>query len=137
MLIPIDALDQDIPLYKQLDFSRPSLRTSVSVALFIIASKVQNACHVHLATLKKYTMPQHRLFSAVVCPHYTSECILYLAIAIVAAPAGQVLNRTVIAGLGFVFANLAVTADSTRTWYMEKFGADSVAGRRRMIPYLY
>jgi 3-oxo-5-alpha-steroid 4-dehydrogenase 3 len=92
---------------------------------------------VHLASLKKYTLPQHRLFQYVVCPHYTSECMIYVAIAIVAAPQGQILNRTVLAGLGFVFTNLAVTADSTRKWYTEKFGSTKLAGRKRMVPFLY
>lgn len=117
--------------------TNPSLKTMMALVLFTFASAVQHRCHVHLTSLKKYTMPQHRLFSTVVCPHYTSECLVYMAIAMVAAPPGQMLNKTVLAGLGFVFSNLAVTADSTRKWYVEKFGKDRVAGRKRMVPYLY
>ena len=71
------------------------------------------------------------------CPHYTSECVIYIAIAIVAAPKGQLVNKTILAGLGFVVSNLAVTADSTRKFYLEKFGVDNLKGRWRMVPYVY
>ena len=54
-----------------------------------------------------------------------------------AAPHGQMFNRTVLAGLGFVASNLAVTADSTKKWYSKKFGVEKVAGCWRMIPYVY
>lgn len=132
-----DVLSQDIPLTGLLEFSKPSLKTFIALPLFMLASAIQHTCHLHLASLKKYTLPHHRLFQSVVCPHYTSECMIYLSIAIVAAPKGQVLNRTVFTGLGFVFSNLAVTADSTRKWYIEKFGIEKLADRRRMVPYVY
>jgi len=109
----------------------------IAILLFILGSSIQHSCHKHLASLKKYTIPQHWLFQSIVCPHYTSECLVYVAIAIVAAPEGYILNRTVLAGLGFVVSNLAVTADSTRKWYVEKFGAKNLAGRWRMVPYVY
>src|SRR6187402_1645134 len=92
-----------------LEISKPSMKTFVAVPIFILASGIQHDCHEHLASLKKYTLPQHYWFQSVVCPHYTSECLIYLAIAIVAAPPGQLLNKTVLAGLGFVASNLAVT----------------------------
>jgi len=98
---------------------------------------MQHDCHMYLAGLKKYTLPQRYLFRLIVCPHYTSECLIYLAIAIVAAPEGQSLNKTVLAGLAFVVSNLAVTADSTRKWYVEKFGEESLKGRWRMLPFVY
>jgi len=63
--------------------------------------------------------------------------MIYLAIAIIAAPGDQLLNKTVLAGLGFVASNLAVTADSTRKWYVVKFGEKKVESRWRMVPYLY
>jgi 3-oxo-5-alpha-steroid 4-dehydrogenase 3 len=55
----------------------------------------------------------------------------------VAAPKGQIINRTVLAGIGFVASNLAVTADSTKKWYVEKFGTEQLEGRWRMVPYIY
>ncbi len=63
--------------------------------------------------------------------------MIYLAIAIIAAPGDEFLNKTVLAGLSFVASNLAVTADSTRKWYVEKFGEKELEGRWRMVPYLY
>ncbi|TGO79781.1 hypothetical protein BELL_0023g00240 [Botrytis elliptica] len=120
-----------------IDISQPSLKTCVAVPLFVIASVCQHECHKHLASLKKYTLPSNPFFRHIVCPHYTSECLLYIAVAIAAAPQGQFLNRTILAGLCFVISNLGVTADSTRKWYATKFGVDSVKGRWRMIPYLY
>jgi 3-oxo-5-alpha-steroid 4-dehydrogenase 3 len=113
------------------------LKTAIGVPLFLLASGLQNDCHKHLASLKKYSLPQRGLFKQIVCPHYTSECLIYVALAIIAAPPGQALNKTVLAGLGFVVSNLGVTADSTKKWYIEKFGAENVESRWKMIPYLY
>ncbi|CAD6442964.1 b6018af8-a052-4748-8d21-04c424f847d4 [Sclerotinia trifoliorum] len=130
----LNAIENPLDL---IEISKPSLKTSVAVPLFVIASVIQHECHKHLASLKKYTLPSHPFFRNIVCPHYTSECLLYIAIAIVAAPQGQTLNRTVLAGLCFVISNLGVTADSTRKWYVAKFGIDNLKGRWRMLPYVY
>ncbi|KAH6719737.1 3-oxo-5-alpha-steroid 4-dehydrogenase-like protein [Leptodontidium sp. MPI-SDFR-AT-0119] len=107
-----------------IDLGPPSAKTCIAVPMFLLASGIQHTCHKHLASLKKYTLPQKYWFQQVVCPHYTSECVIYAAIAIVAAPPGQLMNKTVLAGLGFV-------------WYVEKFGMEKLKGRWRMIPYLY
>jgi 3-oxo-5-alpha-steroid 4-dehydrogenase 3 len=72
-----------------------------------------------------------------VCPHYTCECLLYLSLAVVAAPEGKILNQTVMSALLFVVLNLGATAHGTRRWYVGKFGATSVASRWTMIPVLY
>ncbi|KAG9246391.1 3-oxo-5-alpha-steroid 4-dehydrogenase-like protein [Calycina marina] len=120
-----------------LEISWPSMRSSIATVIFAVASLSQHGCHVYLASLKKYTLPDRGLFGLVVCPHYTCECLVYIAIAVVAAPKDRVLNTTVLSGLGFVVTNLAVTADSTLEWYAEKFGADKVRGRKRMVPFLF
>ncbi|QSZ34931.1 hypothetical protein DSL72_007793 [Monilinia vaccinii-corymbosi] len=119
------------------EFSKPSLKTCVAVPIFVAASIIQHECHEHLASLKKYTLPSHPFFRRIVCPHYTSECLVYLAITVAAAPQGQILNRTMLAGLFFVVSNLGVTADSTREWCVKKFGVDKLVGRWRMVPYVY
>ena len=131
------SLPYNVPLTTAVEISKPSLKTFISVPIFILASGIQHDCHVHLASLKKYTIPQHHMFRSTICPHYTCECLVYVSIAIVAAPKGQVLNRTVLAGISFVVSNLAVTADSTRTWYIAKFGAQKFEDRWRMVPYMY
>ncbi|RGP59021.1 hypothetical protein FLONG3_11311 [Fusarium longipes] len=106
-------------------------------ALFLVAYFKQNQCHRHLASLKKYTLPNEGWFKYIICPHYTSECLVYLAIAWIAAPHGQLLNKSVLGALVFVAVNLGATAKGTKAWYEQKFGADKVAGRWLMIPPVY
>lgn len=77
------------------------------------------------------------MFRYIVCAHYTCECLIYLGLAMVAAPTGLWRNRTVWCGLIFVAVNLGSTANGTKKWYAQKFGADKVAGRWRMIPYVF
>ena len=115
----------------------PSIRTCIGVLIFVFASGIQHDCHAHLASLKKYSLPDHPVFNSLICPHYFAECMIYLALSIIAAPSGHFLNGTIVCALIFVVVNLGVTADGTKRWYEEKFGADKVAGRWRMIPYVY
>lgn len=135
-LIAIAALSRVGPLV-EIQYSRPSAKTSVAIPMFVLASLAQNTCHEHLASLKKYSLPQHSMFRSIICPHYTCECLIYLAIAIISAPQGRFVNGTVMAGLVFVGSNLAVTADSTRKWYAEKFGEEAVGNRWRMVPFIF
>lgn len=114
-----------------------SVKSVVALIVFLGASIIQYDCHKYLASLKKYSLPNHAIFRYVVCPHYTCECFIYVSIAIVSAPTGRMFNGTVLAGLAFVVSNLAVTADGTREWYVDKFGKEAVKGRWRMVPYLY
>lgn len=107
------------------------------LALYFVACMKQNQCHRYLASLKKYTLPNEGWFRFFICPHYTCECLLYVAIAWVAAPPGQLFNTTVLLGLVFVAVNLGATAFGTKKWYVEKFGADKVAGRWVMIPFIF
>lgn len=109
----------------------------VALSLFISAWVSQYRCHKHLAGLKKYSLPDLGMFRHLVCPHYTCECVIYLSLAIVAAPEGQLCNTTLLSALMFVAVNLGVTAHGTRSWYTEKFGPEAVAGRRILIPFLY
>jgi 3-oxo-5-alpha-steroid 4-dehydrogenase 3 len=90
-----------------------------------------------LASLKKYTLPSEGWFRYIICPHYTSECLVYLAIAWIAAPHGQIFNRSILGALMFVAVNLGATAKGTKAWYEQKFGADKVAGQWLMIPPVY
>ncbi|ROW17488.1 hypothetical protein VPNG_00909 [Cytospora leucostoma] len=109
----------------------------VALPLFIFAWVSQYRCHKYLAGLKKYSLPDLGMFRHLVCPHYTCECVIYLSLAIVAAPEGQLCNTTLLSALIFVAVNLGVTAHGTRSWYTEKFGPEKVAGRRILIPLLY
>ncbi|GIZ40346.1 hypothetical protein CKM354_000368900 [Cercospora kikuchii] len=125
-------------------FSPPSFRTFVGFLVFILASGFQHDCHAYLASLKTggqstnaYRMPGHPAWNVSLTPHYLAECLIYLAIAIVAAPAGHILNVTMLCALIFVAVNLGVTADGTKKWYTQKFGAEQTQGRARMIPFIY
>ncbi|KAH0443399.1 3-oxo-5-alpha-steroid 4-dehydrogenase [Colletotrichum camelliae] len=114
-----------------------SLQAVIGVAMYLYGWTMQNWCHKHLASLKKYSLPERGLFRYLVCPHYTCECLLYLGLAIAAAPKGQWINRTLLSAFWFIVANLGTTADGTKQWYAQKFGAEKVASKWKMIPLLF
>lgn len=115
----------------------PSLRTFLCLPMFLFASGLQHDCHYYLFSLQKYTVPAHPLFSRVVCPHYTAECAIYLSLTLLAAPPGEWVNKTLLSALAFVAINLGITAGTSRKWYAQKFGEDSVRGKWNMIPVVY
>ncbi|KAJ5834874.1 3-oxo-5-alpha-steroid 4-dehydrogenase [Penicillium robsamsonii] len=115
----------------------PSLRTFFLIPLFLVASGLQHDSHHYLFSLKKYTLPEHPMFRGVVCPHYGAECIVYLSLALLAAPQGEWVNKTMLSCLAFVAVNLGLTARNTKQWYAQKFGEDSVQDWWFMIPYVY
>lgn len=115
----------------------PSLRTFICVPMFLVASGVQHDCHHYLFSLEKYTLPTHPVFTRVVSPHYTAECATYLSLALLAAPKGGLVNKTLLSSLCFVAVNLGVTAGTSREWYRTKFGDDAVRGKWNMIPWVY
>ncbi|KAJ5084613.1 hypothetical protein NUU61_009192 [Penicillium alfredii] len=130
-------LTEDLTLEHVQMTNAPKLRTFLCVPLFLIASGLQHDCHHYLFSLKKYTVPDHPMFRGVVCPHYGAECVIYLSLALVAAPPGQIVNKTLLACFVFVAVNLGLTARTTRQWYTEKFGKDAVQGWWLMIPGIY
>lgn len=107
------------------------------LAFFFVAWIKQNECHRHLASLKKYTLPSEGMFKYVVCPHYACECAIYLAMSFMAAPSGDLFNKSVLCGLVFVVVNLGVTAHGTKQWYASKFGAEKVQPKWKMIPFVF
>ncbi|KAK7523869.1 3-oxo-5-alpha-steroid 4-dehydrogenase-domain-containing protein [Phyllosticta citriasiana] len=109
----------------------------VGTALFHWTSVQQHRAHAYLASLKKYTLPTGGAFDLVLCPHYSFECVIYLGLAIVAAPEQQWVNKTIICALIFVAANLGVTAVGTREWYEARFGKEAVGKRARMVPFVW
>ncbi|KAK0647648.1 Polyprenol reductase 2 [Lasiodiplodia hormozganensis] len=113
------------------------LRLVGGTLLFLWASKQQHNAHAYLFGLRKYTLPTQGAFRYIVCPHYTFECLIYLALSIVAAPVGQVVNKTVLCAVVFVGVNLGVTAAGTKEWYATKFGSETVERRARMVPFIW
>ena len=79
----------------------------------------------------------HPIFQVLVCPHYTAECVIYLSLAIISAPAGAVVNKTMIIAFIFVSTNLAMTAMMTKEWYERKFGKEAVARKWKILPSVY
>ena len=78
------------------------MRTFLGILLFILASGFQHDCHAYLASLKTrkpsptsapaspnpssatastYKLPEHPAFAYLIAPHYTAECLIYLALA--------------------------------------------------------
>ena len=133
---PGDMLPRE-SVISSIRFSAPSAKALLGVPLFLMASGIQHDCHAYLATLPKYTLPQHPIFNTFVCPHYVAECLIYLALAIVSAPAGQPFNRTMFSAFVFVLVNLSVTASNTKAWYEKKFGKDKVTHRWIMVPSVW
>lgn len=117
--------------------SASSLKILVAAPVFLYAWVNQYRCHAHLAGLKKYSLPTAGLFRHLVCPHYTYECLLYLSMAVAAAPDRELCNKTLLCAVVFVLVNLGVTASGTRRWYAGKFGEAAVAQKWNMIPFIF
>ncbi|RMZ76776.1 hypothetical protein DV737_g4652, partial [Chaetothyriales sp. CBS 132003] len=116
-----------------------SVAQTAALVGFAVASWKQHAYHVYLASLKKYTLPTGGVFNVIVAPHYTAECAIYLALAILSAPIGRVFNVTILCALSFVIVNLGTTADGTKQWMVVKFSESraEIEKRWRMIPGLF
>lgn len=105
--------------------------------LFAFASWMQHACHVRLSSLKKYSLPTGSFFELLICPHYTAECLIYVALSLAGAPEGRWVNWTIASASVFVIVNLGVTASGTRRWYAQEFGELAIRGRWTMFPFIW
>lgn len=133
----VQALESSNWTLDNFQLTTPSLRVVVFLPMFTLASVLQHKIHVHLASLKKYTIPSHPAFHRIVCPHYTAECVLYLALTFLASPRGHLVNGTMLSATVFVVVNLGVTADISKIWAVEKFGKEKINGKWRMLPGLW
>lgn len=133
----IPALESSEHIFDNVRFTASSWRVLIFLPIFLLASILQNRVHAYLASLRKYTLPSHWAFSKIICPHYTAECVVYLALTVLAAPQGYLVNGTMLCAVVFVIVNLGVTADISQTWFMEKFGKEKVQGKWRMLPGLW
>lgn len=102
---------------------------------------LQHEYHAYLYRLRTehsgYQLPSHPLFRNLLCPHYTCEVMIYLLLSLLAAPVGRYCNWTLASATVFVAVNLGVTASGTKDWYEQRFGAEKVKRRRRMIPWVW
>ncbi|KAF2264941.1 hypothetical protein CC78DRAFT_215755 [Lojkania enalia] len=107
----------------------------------LTAHVLQHTYHEYLFCLRTehstYQLPAHPMFPNLLCPHYTCEIVIYILLSFLAAPIGQTINWTLMAATVFVAVNLAVTAASTREWYIERFGPENVKGRARIVPWVW
>jgi len=112
----------------------------LSISLFVTGSVIQHQTHTFLYSLPKppqvptYSLPEHMYFQHTLTPHYAAECLIYFALALLAAPSGYWINRTVFAGLLFVVVNLGITAKGTKESYVARFGRNAVGDKACMIP---
>ncbi len=105
--------------------------------MFLLASGIQHDAHFYLSSLRKYTLPTHPAFQGIVSPHYTAECVIYFSLMFLAAPSGQVVNKTLLSAFVFVLIELSVSADISKRWYVQKFGAHIVEHKRKLIPGIW
>ncbi|KAH7135662.1 3-oxo-5-alpha-steroid 4-dehydrogenase-like protein [Dendryphion nanum] len=114
---------------------------AILIPAILTAHILQHSYHSYLYRLRTehttYQLPSHPLFPNLLCPHYTCEVAIYLLLSLLAAPAGHAVNWTLLSSAMFVLVNLGVTASGTKVWYLEKFGAEKVRGRARMVPWVW
>jgi 3-oxo-5-alpha-steroid 4-dehydrogenase 3 len=87
-----------------------------SSIIFVACSIEQARCHLILASLKKYSLPQTSLFRFLACPHYLMEIGIYAAF-VIADPENPVLWLI----LMWVAINLSVSAEQTRIFYAKRY----------------
>lgn len=106
----------------------------IVLALFIFAIGwiLQFRVHMHLFSLKKYTMPYMAIFSYCACPHYLAESIMYLAILML-----DVSNSVAWASLFWIFIGLGVASQQSKHFYETKFPNNPNVPKYGMIPYIW
>ncbi len=105
--------------------------------MFFFGTSTQYRAHRHLASLPSapnYALPTSVEFNRTIAPHYFAECLIYLALTLLAAPEGQTINKTMASALVLEVINLGITANETHKWYEQRFGVEKVKGKARMIP---
>mmetsp|Transcript_22385 Transcript_22385/g.43886 ORF Transcript_22385/g.43886 Transcript_22385/m.43886 type:complete len:331 (+) Transcript_22385:506-1498(+) len=114
----------------------------LGIIVFIVASYEQHRCHRILAGLRnsdvtsmvhqkrQYFMPKGRLFEYVSCPHYFTEVLIYLGLALM-----DVHNVSLWLAVMFTGLNLGLTAVRSHSWYKAKF-EDYPAHRKAFIPFI-
>lgn len=117
-------------------FSRLSIVQYLLVALFFLAMFAQNSIHRSLRDLRllnsssSYLLPQGGAFCYVCCPHYTSEIMIYLALALLRSHMLQTLT------LIWTASNLIVTGQRQLRWYTDKFRERVPRNWKSVIPFV-
>lgn len=77
------------------------------------------------------------MFNYIISPHYSAECLIYLSLALIAAPPGRLINRTLLSALAFIVANLTIAARMSKEWYTRKFDEEKVKEKWAMVPLIF
>jgi 3-oxo-5-alpha-steroid 4-dehydrogenase 3 / polyprenol reductase len=108
------------------------IMTVIGVSLCVYGQYEQHMHHVILSRLRTkdamYAIPQGRWFVYVSCPHYLAEIIIYTGLVIILIP-----NLRTCALLAWVVTNLTVSAWNSHQWYLDTFGDEYAALRRKAI----
>ena len=126
-------IDVSLSQSESLDIS-----TMCGIALFMTCSVWQFHAHSILASLRSskikptYKTPpcSSLLFRLFLTPHYTTEILIYLAMALLSR------NWTLLTASIWTITKLAVTSGETREWARKKFKGEEW-GRWNLIPFLY
>lgn len=111
------------------------------------------------SSLEQYSIPSGRWFSYVSCPHYFAEVLIYAAFAImlhplvVNAPSCETLKLIHVPAstapllglrsykhlvlLVWVTTNLTVSARTSHSWYLNRFGSKYPRHRKAIIPLIF
>ena len=125
--------------------ARISTVNLVHIALtFVLVSCQQNRIHAYLSTLPpspNYKLPSSPYFKQSLCPHYLKEVAIYGLLTIMSSTLPGVsmspmpswtINWTMLCGTMFVGANLFITAQGTKQWYIRRFGQTAINGKAAM-----
>ena len=99
----------------------------ISFSIFLYSSIEQFKSHQILARLKKYSLPQDRLFQYVCCPHYLCEIGIYVSFI--------AYNYEFIFPLVWVITSLSISAVETRKYYQDKF-TENIVPKYAIIPFI-
>lgn len=118
---------------------QPSGTQTILGLLFYVGGLVGNGYHHWLlaqlrkgsSSSKAYLVPSGGLFEYVAAPHYLSEIIEWLGVAMVA---GHIFSLALCAPM---IVYLGHRADGQREWNRQKFKEDFPAERMRLVPFLY
>lgn len=123
---------------------RPEPLLCLGVGLWFVGEASNCIHHWLLRTLRKksgleeqlkvsgeYVMPKGYLFDFVLFPHYLGEMVAWLGVALV-------INRGAMYGLwAFMCFMQCGRASAGKSWYIQKFGADVVASKKLVFPFLW
>lgn len=117
-----------LQFYKQQISHKDSIKVSHFI-IFISLNVLQCVHHLHLQSLRKYTIPHKYMFKRSYCAHYFIEILIYLSLM-------WFDNFSLETVLPFIwtFFNLSVSAHNTKNWYIKKFNIKPKDQLHSLIP---